>query len=112
MKVAALEQGQVKLRRLPAGFIRRKKFTIAQVPQLGAEIKETLRDDMDHEARALQPPTYSKEMRSHDRAAIFFEDFRPDDDVGGAGLVFECHENDALGRAWHLPDENEAGNGH
>src|SRR5436305_11221167 len=102
MKVAALEQGQVKLRRLPAGFIRREKFTIAQVPQLRTEIKETLRDNVDHEARALQPPTDSQEVRSHDRAATPCEDFWPDDDVGGAGLVFQCHENHALGGARHL----------
>ena len=40
--------------------------------QLRAEIKETLRDDVDHEARTLQTPAHSEEVRSTD---VNYENF-------------------------------------
>src|SRR5947207_10981008 len=92
MKIAALEEGKIRLPGLHAGFTRGEKIAVAQTPQLRAEIKKMLRDNMDHEARTLQPPAHRKKVRGHHRAAIFCKNFWPDDDIGGAGLVFECHE--------------------
>ena len=39
------------------------------------------------------------------------ENLGPDDDIGDTGLVFERHEDDALGRAGPLPHQDQARNG-
>ena len=54
---------------------------------------------------------HGEKTRRHHRAAVFVENFRPDDDVGDVGLVFERHEHDAFRRARPLPHQHEAGDG-
>src|SRR6202012_3779894 len=39
-------------------------------------------------------------------AAILLKDFRPHDEIGVGGFVFERDEHDALGRARHLPHQH------
>ena len=81
------------------------------VLQLDGEIDETLGDDMDDEAFALQPPANGEELAGHHHPPVLCQHLRPDDDIGDAGLVLEGDEDDALGGAGHLPHENEAGDG-
>jgi hypothetical protein len=42
---------------------------------------------------------------------FFFKYGRPDDDVCVGAFVLQGHEHDALGRSWHLADEDQAGDG-
>ena len=64
---------------------------------------------MDDPVRGLHPAGHLDETGAQDEGAVAFEDLRPDDDVGGAGLVLDGHEDDALGRAGPLADQDEAG---
>jgi hypothetical protein len=56
-----------------------------------------LPDAVDREQRAAQQ-----------RAALRLRDLRPDDDVDGAGLVFQRHEDHALGRLRPLAVRDDA----
>ena len=49
-----------------------------------------------------------RHARFDDDAALLFEEFRPDEKIGDAGLVFDSDEHHAVGGARHLPDEHEA----
>src|SRR6516165_1830833 len=64
---------------------------------------------MDDETGALQAAAHGKKARRHYRAAISFKDFRPDDDVGDVGFIFESHEHDALRGARALTHQDQAG---
>ncbi len=66
---------------------------------------------MNDEAGALQATAHGKKPRRHYDAAVFFENLRPDDDVGDVGFVFEGHEHDPFGGSRPLPHQHQAGDG-
>ncbi len=64
---------------------------------------------MDHLPLALQPAGNAHHPGGQDLAAEGLELRRPDDDVGGAGLVLQGDEDDALGGARPLAHQHQAG---
>jgi hypothetical protein len=65
-------------------------------------------DHVDDVAFALHFAAHGDKAGAEHLRAELLEHFRPDDDVGDAGFVFERHENDAGGRARALTHEDEA----
>src|SRR4029077_13369533 len=57
----------------------------------------------------LQAAAAIKEGGAERGAAEAFEDSRPDDQIGDPGLVLESNEDDAVGAAGALPNEDEPG---
>ena len=66
---------------------------------------------MNDEARPLQAAAHGEKTRRHYGAAVFCKRFRPDDDVGDVGFVFERHEDHAFRRSRPLPHQHKAGDG-
>ncbi len=54
-----------------------------------------------------RPVTETKARADHQGAQALV-DFRPDDDVGDAALIFERHEDDAARRAWTLAHQHQS----
>ena len=106
---ARLGAGPLDLVAARQGFDRRA--VIGQPAQQRREIVEPFGDDMDDALLVLQLTGDADQPRAeHDRAKGL-ECLRPDDGVGDAGLVFQRHEDDAVGAARPLADEDDAGNG-
>ena len=99
-------------RQRAAGKFRREQIAaFAQPGQVGGKIDEALHDDVDDKADPLQAATHGEKARRHHGAAVFAKGFRPDDDVGGAGFIFDGQEYDAFRRTRALPYQHQAGNG-
>src|SRR5260370_24376066 len=64
---------------------------------------------MDDALLALQAAAAIEEGGAERGAAEAFEDGGPDDQIGDPGLVFEGDEDDAVGAARALPDQDEPG---
>src|SRR5437773_357830 len=64
---------------------------------------------MDDALLALQAATAIEEGGAERGAAKALEDRRPDDQIGDPGLVLERDEDDAVGAAGALPDQDEPG---
>lgn len=64
--------------------------------QLGRAIFEPVGDDVYDDALALQSAAHRQQRGVHRFAMETLEDLRPDDDIGGAGFVFERGEDHAL----------------
>src|SRR5205085_8803072 len=79
----------------------------------GAEARgpvlEVVGDDMDGASLALQAAAAMEQGRAERGAAGAFERRGPDNQLGDAGLVLERDEDDAVGAARALPDQDEAG---
>lgn len=60
------------------------------------KVHELLNDHMDRLAFALDLAIDAEQRRAHDEAPIFFEQSRPDDQIGDARLVVDRDEHDAL----------------
>ena len=65
---------------------------------------------MDDAGFLLQLPAHGDITRTHDDGTKALERLWPDDDVGDRGLVFDGHEDDAVGRARLLANGDEPGN--
>ena len=72
-------------------------------------IAQILGDEMDDALLALQAAAAIKERGAERGAAEAFEDGGPDDQIGDPGLVLERDEDDAVGAAGTLPDQDEPG---
>src|SRR5579863_472647 len=81
----------------------------AQGLQARGQVAQILGDDMDDAFLALQPAPAIDKRRAEHGAAEALEDWRPDDQIGDAGFVFDGHEDDPLGAAWALADQHETG---
>ena len=66
---------------------------------------------MDHAGRVLQLSGHADQPGAEHDRAISFEHRRPHDGIGNGGLVFQRHEDDALGGARPLPHQHQAGDG-
>src|SRR5437763_12155745 len=64
---------------------------------------------MDDAFLALQPAAAIEQGGAERGAAEAFEDRRPDDQVGDAGLVLDGDKDDAIGAARALTDQDETG---
>jgi hypothetical protein len=58
----------------------------------------------------LQLSAHGDIARTHDDGTKARERLWPNDDVGDRGLIFDGHEDDAVGRARLLANGDEAGN--
>ena len=66
-------------------------------------------DDMDDKAFFLHAAPYAEQARGENGAPVLFKNFRPDNDIGNAGFVFErCKDNAARG-AGALPHQHKTG---
>src|SRR5438552_1177495 len=74
-----------------------------------AAIFQPLRDDVQHFAFALHFAVDENQPRLRYRSLIALDQFRPDDDVGVAGLVFEREEDHAFGGVRMLAANDDAG---
>ena len=72
-------------------------------------VAQILGDEVDDALLALQAAAAIEEGGAERGAAEAFEDSRPDDQVGDPGLVLEGDEDDAVGAARALPDQDEPG---
>ena len=81
---------------------------LADARKLRRQIGKMLCDKMDHLAFALDAAVHRHHARREDDSPLMFEHFRPDDEIGDSGLVFDGDEHDAFGGSGHLPDEHQA----
>src|SRR5207302_738768 len=95
--------------RLAGGRERAVAGTVAQGTQTRRHIAQILGDDVDDALLALQAAAAIEKGGAERGAAKAFEDRRPDDQIGDPGLVLERDENDAVGAARALPDQDEPG---
>ena len=75
------------------------------------EALESVHDEVDHLARAVDAALDEDEDAVAGDGAVALVGPGVDDEVGGAGLVLEGDEDDALGGGGALADEDHAGNG-
>src|SRR5512146_2960865 len=86
---------------------RKPVLALANAAQQLGEIMQFLDDQMDDLALALDAAFDRNHPRREDDAAIALVDFRPDHEIGDAGLVLDGDEDDAAGCAGPLAYENE-----
>ena len=79
--------------------------------QQRAQILQTFGHHMDDVLLRLHATVDPDQARAHDDGAIALEDFRPDDDVGDSGFVFQRGEDDARRGAGALAHQNKTGDG-
>ena len=82
---------------------------LADARKLRRKIGKMVRDEMDHLAFALDAAVHRHHAGREDDLPVIFEHFRPDDEIGDSGLIFDGDEHDALGGSRHLPDQHHAG---
>src|SRR5229473_5882647 len=82
---------------------------LTQGTQASRHIAQILGDDVDDALLALQAAAAIEEGGAERGAAEAFEDRRPDDQIGDPGLVLKGDEDDAVGAARALPNEDEPG---
>ena len=64
---------------------------------------------MDHIALLLDLTAHTHYRGAQHHAPMLLEEIGPDDEIGDIGLILKRDEHGALGGAWLLPQENEAG---
>src|SRR5260370_29516876 len=82
---------------------------VAQGVETRGHVPEVLGDDVDDAFLALQPAAAIEQGGAQRGPTEAFEDSGPDDQIGDPGLVFEGDEDDAVGAARALPDQDEPG---
>ena len=81
----------------------------AQPGEQESEVVQPVGDDVDDAAFLLHAPAHADIARAHHDRPEAFEDRRPHDDVGDAGLVLDRHEDHAVRRTRPLPHRHEPG---
>src|SRR3954451_19216981 len=84
---------------------------VTEMPQHMTVILQAASDDVDDVAVgvALDDAVDGHQPRAHDDLALLLEYVGPDDQVRDAALVLERDEDDALGAARSLADQDQAG---
>lgn len=83
-------------------------LAVADAGQRIGQVVETMRDDMDHLALALDPPVNPQHPGGEDHPTLFLIEARPDDEVGHARLILNGDEHHPLGGSGLLPDQHQA----
>src|SRR5438552_709387 len=80
-----------------------------QPPQPRTVIKQFAGDEMHHVALLLHRARHAEQTRAEQLPALAPRETAPDDDVDGAGLVFQGDENCVARRTRTLPAGDDAG---
>jgi hypothetical protein len=80
-----------------------------QIGQLRRQILQSIDDQMSHAVLPLQEARGKESSGQAADAAITFPHMGPDNQIGGAGFIFESDECRSLGSSRPLPHENQAG---
>ena len=82
--------------------------SVLQGAQQRREVGEPSGEHMDNLAHALDLAENRKELRAEQLAPLAVADIAPDDHVGRAGFVFECHEDHAARGVGPLAADDDA----
>jgi hypothetical protein len=75
------------------------------------QVLDLVGNDVNDAGRILQFAGHGDEPRAEDGGAEFFENRRPDDRIGAAGLVFQRRKDDAVGGARPLAHQHQPADG-
>ena len=88
---------------------------IGDAVEIGRPVPELFSDEMDHDmiffAHALDATADTKQPRSHDDAAVRFEDLRPDHEIGDAVFVLDGNEYHTRSGSRPLSHQHQASEG-
>ena len=82
---------------------------MAQIGKLRRQILQSIDDQMSDAVLSLQEARGKESSGQAADAAITFPHMGPDNQIGGAGFIFESDECRSLGSSRPLPHENQAG---
>ena len=97
--------------RIGAGERFNRRHVLGQAREQSREVMQLGGDHVDHAGLLLQLPGDGDVTCAQNGHSEPLECLRPDDDVGHCGLVFDCHEDDAVRRARSLANGDEPGDG-
>ena len=80
-----------------------------QTTESVAQIGQSASQHMHQGARALDGTGHAEQARMQQRRPLCLGGAGPDDDIGGAGLVFQRDKDDAAGGARPLPAGDQPG---
>ncbi len=75
-----------------------------EMGEFARKVVHCLRDDVNHQALALQNSAHHHQAAGEERPAIGLEYLLPHHDIGDTGFVFECRKGRAVDRPWALRD--------